>query len=91
MSGIVEARKKKTGRKGKYLKEILFYNGNRRWRNGYRYGSALGTALRGHNMIIFEYDNGGYMNTGYQRIILFLKGAKVLHPMWVPFNTERHF
>ncbi len=29
-------------------------------------GSALGTALRGHKMIIFEYDNGGYMNTGYQ-------------------------
>ncbi len=29
-------------------------------------GSALGAALRGHNLIIFEYDNGGYMNTGYQ-------------------------
>lgn len=29
-------------------------------------GSAIGTALRGHKMIIFEYDNGGYMNTGYQ-------------------------
>lgn len=29
-------------------------------------GSAIGTALRGHRMIIFEYDNGGYMNTGYQ-------------------------
>ena len=29
-------------------------------------GSAVGTALRNHKMIIFEYDNGGYMNTGYQ-------------------------
>ena len=29
-------------------------------------GSALGTALRGHRLMIFEYDNGGYMNTGYQ-------------------------
>lgn len=29
-------------------------------------GSALGTALRNHKLIIFEYDNGGYMNTGYQ-------------------------
>jgi pyruvate ferredoxin oxidoreductase alpha subunit len=29
-------------------------------------GSALGTAIRGANLIIFEYDNGGYMNTGYQ-------------------------
>ena len=29
-------------------------------------GYALGTALRGHRLLIFEYDNGGYMNTGYQ-------------------------
>lgn len=29
-------------------------------------GSALGTALRGHRVLLFEYDNGGYMNTGYQ-------------------------
>lgn len=29
-------------------------------------GSALGTALRNQRVIIFEYDNGGYMNTGYQ-------------------------
>ena len=29
-------------------------------------GSVLGTALRGHKLLIFEYDNGGYMNTGYQ-------------------------
>lgn len=29
-------------------------------------GSALGTALRGHRLLMFEYDNGGYMNTGYQ-------------------------
>ena len=29
-------------------------------------GSAIGAALRNHRLIIFEYDNGGYMNTGYQ-------------------------
>ena len=29
-------------------------------------GSALGTACRNQRMILFEYDNGGYMNTGYQ-------------------------
>lgn len=29
-------------------------------------GSALATALRGHRLLLFEYDNGGYMNTGYQ-------------------------
>jgi len=29
-------------------------------------GPSIGTALRNHGLIIFEYDNGGYMNTGYQ-------------------------
>lgn len=29
-------------------------------------GSAVGTALRNHKMIILEYDNEGYMNTGAQ-------------------------
>ena len=39
-------------------------------------GSALGTALRGHRLIIFEYDNGGYMNTGYQLSYSTPMGAK---------------
>ncbi len=39
-------------------------------------GSALGTALRGHKLIIFEYDNGGYMNTGYQLSYSTPMGAK---------------
>lgn len=29
-------------------------------------GSAIGTALRNHKMILLEYDNEGYMNTGSQ-------------------------
>lgn len=29
-------------------------------------GSAIGTALRGHKLIMIEYDNEGYMNTGSQ-------------------------
>nr|WP_295970178.1 transketolase C-terminal domain-containing protein [uncultured Bacillus sp.] len=29
-------------------------------------GSAIGTALRGHHLIMIEYDNEGYMNTGSQ-------------------------
>ena len=29
-------------------------------------GPAIGTALRNHKMIIVEYDNEGYMNTGSQ-------------------------
>ncbi|WP_250277490.1 thiamine pyrophosphate-dependent enzyme [[Clostridium] colinum] len=39
-------------------------------------GSALSTAIRNHNMIIFEYDNGGYMNTGYQYSYSTPKGAR---------------
>lgn len=39
-------------------------------------GSALGTALRNHRLIIFEYDNGGYMNTGYQLSYSTPMGAK---------------
>lgn len=39
-------------------------------------GSVLGTALRGHRLLIFEYDNGGYMNTGYQLSYSTPKGAR---------------
>lgn len=39
-------------------------------------GNALGTALRNNHMIIMEYDNGGYMNTGYQQSYATPLGAK---------------
>ena len=39
-------------------------------------GPAIGAALRNHGMIIFEYDNAGYMNTGYQLSYQTPKGAK---------------
>lgn len=39
-------------------------------------GCALATAIRGHRLLIFEYDNGGYMNTGYQLSYATPKGAK---------------
>lgn len=39
-------------------------------------GSVLGTSLRGHRLLIFEYDNGGYMNTGYQLSYSTPKGAR---------------
>ncbi len=39
-------------------------------------GSAIGAALRNHRLILFEYDNGGYMNTGYQLSYSTPKGAK---------------
>ena len=39
-------------------------------------GPAIGTALRNHRMILFEYDNAGYMNTGYQLSYQTPQGAK---------------
>lgn len=39
-------------------------------------GSALGAACRNQRMILFEYDNGGYMNTGYQLSYSTPYGAK---------------
>ena len=39
-------------------------------------GAALGTALRGDGLILLEYDNGGYMNTGYQLSYSTPLGAK---------------
>lgn len=39
-------------------------------------GSAIGTALRNNHLILLEYDNGGYMNTGYQLSYSTPKGAK---------------
>ncbi|MDD3221627.1 MAG: thiamine pyrophosphate-dependent enzyme [Lachnospiraceae bacterium] len=39
-------------------------------------GSAIGAALRGSHMILLEYDNGGYMNTGYQLSYSTPKGAR---------------
>ncbi len=39
-------------------------------------GSALATAIRNEPLIIFEYNNGGYMNTGYQLSYSTPKGAR---------------
>ena len=39
-------------------------------------GSAIGTAVRDVPFILLEYDNGGYMNTGYQLSYSTPKGAK---------------
>lgn len=39
-------------------------------------GPAIGAALRNHRMIIMEYDNGGYMNTGYQLSYTTPRGAR---------------
>lgn len=39
-------------------------------------GSAIGAALRNDSFILMEYDNGGYMNTGYQLSYSTPQGAR---------------
>lgn len=67
LSGVVEMFHEKQ-RRGEISKELditfVMVSGDGGMDIGM--GSAIGTAIRNHNMIIFEYDNGGYMNTGYQ-------------------------
>lgn len=65
LSGIVEAYKLKQKR-GEIKNNITFIMVSGDGGMDIGLGSALGAALRNHNFIIFEYDNGGYMNTGYQ-------------------------
>lgn len=74
LSGIVEMYKQKQ-RKGEMPKiTFVMVSGDGGLDIGL--GSALGAAIRNHNMIIFEYDNGGYMNTGYQLSYSTPLGAK---------------
>lgn len=76
LSGVVEVFHQKQKR-GEYPKgdiTFLMVSGDGGMDIGM--GSALGTALRGHKLILFEYDNGGYMNTGYQLSYSTPMGAK---------------
>lgn len=76
LSGIVEAYKERQ-RRGEISDEkitFIMVSGDGGMDIGL--GSAIGAALRNHNFIIFEYDNGGYMNTGYQLSYSTPMGAK---------------
>ena len=76
LSGLVEMFKQKQ-RRGEYPEgEITFVMVSGDGGMDIGMGSALGTAIRGANLIIFEYDNGGYMNTGYQLSYSTPMGAK---------------
>ena len=76
LSGLVEVFHQKQAR-GEYPKgDITFVMVSGDGGMDIGMGSALGTALRGHGLILFEYDNGGYMNTGYQLSYSTPKGAK---------------
>ncbi len=76
LSGVVEVFHQKQKR-GEYPEgEITFLMVSGDGGMDIGMGSALGTALRGHKLILFEYDNGGYMNTGYQLSYSTPMGAK---------------
>ena len=76
LSGLVEMFHQRQ-RRGEYPKgEITFIMVSGDGGMDIGMGSAIGTAIRGERLIIFEYDNGGYMNTGYQLSYSTPKGAK---------------
>lgn len=76
LSGLVEMFKQRQKR-GEYPKgDITFIMVSGDGGMDIGMGSSLGTAIRGANLIIFEYDNGGYMNTGYQLSYSTPMGAK---------------
>lgn len=76
LSGLVEMFHQRQAR-GEYPKgEITFIMVSGDGGMDIGMGSALGTAIRNERLIIFEYDNGGYMNTGYQLSYSTPKGAK---------------
>lgn len=76
LSGLVEMFRQRQKR-GEYPKgEITFIMVSGDGGMDIGMGSAIGTALRNNHIILFEYDNGGYMNTGYQLSYSTPKGAK---------------
>ncbi|MBI5179050.1 MAG: pyruvate synthase [Nitrospinae bacterium] len=54
-------------------------------------GPALGTAIRNHKMIILEYDNQGYMNTGHQLSFATPMGHQTSTSNVGPFETGKSF
>lgn len=76
LSGIVEAFEQKVKRNEYPQGTITFIMVSGDGGMDIGMGSAIGAALRNHHMIIFEYDNGGYMNTGYQLSYSTPLGAK---------------
>jgi len=65
MSGIVEMYHERMRRK-EISEDLTFIMVTGDGGNDIGMASTLGTAIRNHKMIILEYDNEGYMNTGNQ-------------------------
>ncbi len=76
LSGVVEAFENKRKRGEIPDEDITFVMISGDGGTDIGMGSALGAALRGSRFILFEYDNGGYMNTGSQLSYSTPKGAK---------------
>lgn len=76
LSGLVEMYRQKQKRGEMPPGEITFIMVSGDGGMDIGMGSAIGTALRGSRLIVMEYDNGGYMNTGYQLSYSTPKGAK---------------
>ncbi|WAM32466.1 thiamine pyrophosphate-dependent enzyme [Caldicellulosiruptor naganoensis] len=66
LSGLVEMYNQRQKRGEIPNRELTFILVTGDGGNDIGMGPTIGAALRNHKMIIFEYDNGGYMNTGYQ-------------------------
>ncbi len=67
LSGLVEMYRERIRRGELAGKEITFITVSGDGGMDIGMGSIIGTALRGHPMIVLEYDNQGYMNTGNQQ------------------------
>lgn len=76
LSGIVEMYKQRQKRGEIPEGEITFIMVSGDGGMDIGLGSAIGAALRGSSIILLEYDNGGYMNTGYQLSYSTPMGAK---------------
>lgn len=90
LSGIVEAYNQKI-KKGELSSDITFIMVSGDGGLDIGLGSALAAAIRGHHLIIFEYDNGGYMNTGYQLSYSTPMGAKSSTSHLGDFSTGKTF
>jgi pyruvate ferredoxin oxidoreductase alpha subunit len=66
LSGLVEMYRERIGRGELPDEEITFIMVSGDGGMDIGMGAVIGTALRGHPMIVLEYDNQGYMNTGHQ-------------------------
>lgn len=68
LSGLVEMHRERIKRGELSNEEITFIMVSGDGGMDIGMGPTIGAALRGHPMIILEYDNQGYMNTGNQQI-----------------------